>query len=499
MNTLRSNTIFIKGVALLMGMGFSFGLLAEAGTSLFVYGKVQLKSSQGELSTLNRGMEFDSGDTILTGVNGRAQLRMKDGAIFDLKPNTEFMIEEYVYNPSTNTVAQTINNKEEKGFYRLVRGGFRSISGLIGKKNKKNYRVKTPVATIGIRGTDYTAVFCEVNCGDLGKGLYLNVAEGGVVLANEGGSLDIDPGNAGFVSGLTAAPIAISSSAAVTSSEDSDSPEPVVVKEAVNESGETISLEAGNDIPDVEQPTPTPPTGVSGRVATTFAGDLLSATGAEANIELNGNGTLRAFTANDTVYTQGTANPNNRGFDADTGLYWGRWSNGAATVTNSEGVEVERFDDRSAHWILTTNEVTPVLPSTGEAEFSLVGNTNPTDNQGHTGVLGSASLSADFNAQTVDADVNLTIANRTWDAEAEGVALNGEAATFAGDFDSVEITDNDTGRESEGSGSLEGFFTADDQGEIDGAGLVYTLEDAEGVEVDGAAAFELDDAEDTQN
>ena len=50
MDTLRKNTITLKCLSLILSIGFSFSLLAEAGTSLFVYGNVQLKSAQGDLS-----------------------------------------------------------------------------------------------------------------------------------------------------------------------------------------------------------------------------------------------------------------------------------------------------------------------------------------------------------------------------------------------------------------------------------------------------------------
>ena len=122
----------------------SMSLFAEAGTSLFTYGQVQLRTSSGDLNDLNRGMEINTGDTVLTGINGRAQIRMIDGALFDIKPNSEFLIESYAFNPNQNNVASIADDKENKGFYRLVRGGFRAVSGLIGKRNKKNYRVKTP-------------------------------------------------------------------------------------------------------------------------------------------------------------------------------------------------------------------------------------------------------------------------------------------------------------------------------------------------------------------
>ena len=41
--------------------------------------------------------------------------------------------------------------------FNFIRGGMRTVSGAIGKVNRSNYSVKTPVATIGIRGTSYAA------------------------------------------------------------------------------------------------------------------------------------------------------------------------------------------------------------------------------------------------------------------------------------------------------------------------------------------------------
>lgn len=53
-----------------------------------------------------------------------------------------------------------------RAFYRLVKGGFRSVSGLIGKVNREDFRVSTPVATIGIRGTEWGARICQGGCED---------------------------------------------------------------------------------------------------------------------------------------------------------------------------------------------------------------------------------------------------------------------------------------------------------------------------------------------
>ena len=464
----------------------SLNLWAQAGTSIFTYGKVDLRNNAGAVTQLQRGTELNSGDAVITGVNGRAQLRMQDGAIFDLKPNSEFIIEEYVYQGSRTVAGQIVNTEENKGFYRLMRGGFRAISGLIGKRNKKNYRVRTPVATIGIRGTDYTVELCDVNCAANGSGLYVSVASGGIVMANAGGSLDVDVGQLGFAANASSGPVL--AGAASASSANQESSEVTFAKNAVDEAGNLISLDTGADVPQ-EVVVPSTP----GQVAVSVNGTVEQSTVGGANISTTGRDALGEFSTSENTYNSGSSSVTNQGYDTKTGLFWGRWSNGTATATNEAGSSDVDLNSSSAHWVYTTNQVTPVLPVTGTANFNLIGNTNPTDNMGNSGVLGTAGLSADFTNQTVDADVNLSINDQTWDATATDVALDGDAATFAGDFDTVTITDEASQATTDGSGELSGFITGDEAGDISGAGLAYSLTDDAETTVEGTAAFEVTD------
>jgi len=85
----------------------------------------------------------------------------------------------------------------EKNTMSLIKGGFRTITGVVGKKNKKNYKVNTPVATIGIRGTHYGLHYCGSDCGvNTGdgkfqnkEGLYGGVVDGAVVANNDSGEI----------------------------------------------------------------------------------------------------------------------------------------------------------------------------------------------------------------------------------------------------------------------------------------------------------------------
>jgi hypothetical protein len=178
------------------------------------------------------------------------------------------------------------------------------------------------------------------------------------------------------------------------------------------------------------------------------------------------------------------------GEDAATGIRWGRWSGGNVNI-KSGGEEVGHLQlgDGGTHWIFAEGPK-PELPSSGTREFTLAGATTPTDNHGQTGVLGNASLSADFTAQTVDASVELSMpaTGTLWAAEALGLDINAPAATFGGEFDTVTITSQD-GTGSVGAGSLSGFFSGDDQGALTGAGFGYSLSDGDDTTVSGTAAF----------
>ncbi|MEL7451588.1 MAG: FecR domain-containing protein, partial [Pseudomonadota bacterium] len=187
---------------------------ADAGKILFVYGKAYIQAPDGTRTDITRGDAVQSGDLLVTTANGRVQLRMSDGGLLALRPQTEFLIEDY-NDPADNArTGKTVEEDSPRSFFALLKGGFRSITGAIGQERKSDYRVKTPVATIGIRGTDYTAVVCAGDCGSLQRagskpiadGLYIGVAEGGVVLINDSGTLDLDAGQFGFVADAESSP-----------------------------------------------------------------------------------------------------------------------------------------------------------------------------------------------------------------------------------------------------------------------------------------------------
>jgi len=173
-----------------------------AGNAIFVLGKVNVMNSYGEEHRLKKGGELNAGDVIITSERGQAQIKMSDGTLLAIRPNSRFRIDEYQFKH---------DKENDKSFYSLMKGGFRSITGKIGKEKKSAYGVKTVVGTIGIRGTDYSARLCDANCTDAEDGLYVSVMDGGVVLSNESNEIDIAPGEYGFMQDSFSEPVYLES------------------------------------------------------------------------------------------------------------------------------------------------------------------------------------------------------------------------------------------------------------------------------------------------
>ena len=85
------------------------------------------------------------GDTITTLSSSEVHLNMVDGASFIVRERTRVRITEYVAD----------GGSADKSLMDLAEGALRAITGWIGAYNRGNYRVRTPLVTIGVRGTDH--------------------------------------------------------------------------------------------------------------------------------------------------------------------------------------------------------------------------------------------------------------------------------------------------------------------------------------------------------
>lgn len=518
-------TVKASGVlaVLLLACAFPASALADgAGKAIFVIGDVTLVPASGPPVRLKKGQILHVGDRIDTSDNGQVQIKMVDGAFVAVRPGSSFVVSKY-------RMAENPENHESE--FELLKGGFRAITGKIGKSNKKAYKVKTPAATLGIRGTDYVAMYCENDCAwrdkrsggeEIANGLYVAVVSGGVHLDNEVGSIDVDKGEYAYIEGLYGRLEHIENMPVFLMFEtvtpgDDDIARYQHRKETVDEHAEDehlsdVGQRQSEDVLDnywefSQSATRNTLTNLADK------GKLVSVYGTTVSsvsdvITVGGN-TVRTMdlgtgTGPVAVVDLGSANQYNLGYDAATGLTWGRWANGSvvvydpATATSSDLA----LGSESIHWISGGNpQDSIVLPITGLASYVLIGNTDPTDNLGNTGILGYAALSADFTNSTMDASLEVSINNQVWSGTSAGMAIDANPvsatyASFGGAMSSVTVSDPAAPGVT-GTGQIAGVFTSSGSTAgtaPGGAAISYTMSadiNATPTTVTGVAAFEL--------
>lgn len=162
---------------------------SSAGTVNLVEGDVHVVSSESRSRIPKVGEGVSEGDLLITGKDGEIHLTMEDSGFIALRPNTQFKIDSY----------KADGEDDDKAIFRLLVGGFRSVTGWIGKYNPHAYQVRTATATIGIRGTDHEPHYIPEGSSEGEPGTYDKVYVGGTVIENSGGTTAVAPTQAGFV------------------------------------------------------------------------------------------------------------------------------------------------------------------------------------------------------------------------------------------------------------------------------------------------------------
>lgn len=121
-------------------------------------------------------------DTLVqTGNQSSALLKFEDGQIVTMKADSTFQVREYRFDP--------VQAEKSNIVFSMFKGGMRFITGQIGQRRKQAFKLLTPNATIGIRGTDFMVTMVN-------DSMYSHVLSGEIVVTNFAGMAAIGAGHA---------------------------------------------------------------------------------------------------------------------------------------------------------------------------------------------------------------------------------------------------------------------------------------------------------------
>ncbi len=196
---------------------YAQGTAARAGIAAAVRGDVVLVAAAPLQTVRAVGENVQSGDPVFlgdvieTGPNSGLQIMLMDETIFTIGPDAALVIDEFVYDPETSAGKVTAS---------VLKGAFRFVSGRVAKEEPRNMNVKTPVGTIGIRGTSAAGRVIPADPADpgsevsadivlLGPGVDNNANEraGRIIVSNADTSVEISRSGYGTnIAGIDAPP-----------------------------------------------------------------------------------------------------------------------------------------------------------------------------------------------------------------------------------------------------------------------------------------------------
>lgn len=183
-----------KAVVLILMASVPVSAWASSGYLHDAFGSVSIATGKDAPRPAAVNDTVTLGMTIRTGSNSHAVLKFEDGQVVSLQPNSTFLIREYIYNPQQVGKSNIV--------FAMLKGGMRFVTGLIGKHSPNSFRLATPQATIGIRGTEFFAVLTN-------NGLYNQVLSGSITVTNDAGMSVFTNGNTALTASSTSLPVSI--------------------------------------------------------------------------------------------------------------------------------------------------------------------------------------------------------------------------------------------------------------------------------------------------
>ena len=183
--------------------------LALDGQVTHLSGAVVARGADGQTRVLSVRSAVREGDIVITADNTYARVRWGDGTDIVLRPNTQLKVDAASYEegqPQADSFAVS-----------LLKGGLRAVTGLLGKRNPARFKLSTPMATVGIRGTHFGALFCNSDCQAIqtvggeppADGLHVDVSDGEIVVTTQAGAQEFRIGDFGYVQNFASLPILV--------------------------------------------------------------------------------------------------------------------------------------------------------------------------------------------------------------------------------------------------------------------------------------------------
>jgi hypothetical protein len=191
------------------------------GTVANLSGPLLDKKADGSVKVLSQKSSVEQGDTLVSEKNTYARIRFIDNSEITLRPGTQLKVENFSY--------QADKPEKDSAVFSLVKGGLRSVTGLLGKRNHERFGLNTPTATIGIRGTifivEYMPPAGPASAGKLPQaapnlsalpgsdsrapGLYVQVLDGMIHVSNGGGAQNFSAGQFGYTPNFQQPPVVL--------------------------------------------------------------------------------------------------------------------------------------------------------------------------------------------------------------------------------------------------------------------------------------------------
>jgi hypothetical protein len=453
--------LWAAALVLVAGLLNATALFAQnAGTVQFVSGQVSITRNNTQLTPAKADI-INAGDVIATEANGQIQLTMVDGASISLRPSSRMTVEKYDYTPATPTLGNAV--------IALANGAMRVFTGELVNRNKDRFQMKTPIATLGIRGSGNVLAHFE------GTGTINHTLTGAHSVTSQvggtsrtlvslpGQTIQVLPGQAPrFIPTPSFILAAASTAAKSSSSGDAEKTDGSQSQPAAAAAPTTSSTNTTNTNPAVAAAqgavvanttttvlANTTSTNVLAFFRTVFplssggfqgVSPLVSqSVGSGGSAILNSSGQLVSLpNTSFTTFLSGPASAPNgyspinvasanvRFVDgvhrdgyrtADGSVIIGRWEGGSVSVTDlstpGAAATLYALGPRSLSYAVQQGTPGGISAAfTGTTTYSLVGATAPTDAAGNAGRLNTASVAFNFSALTAALNATLTINNQ---------------------------------------------------------------------------------------